>query len=117
MPENRSILNVCEDLVGERNIAFKREQNQTCLNYAERSNEKELNAKRALLDGFNPQKSPLQITERAFGDIFHCALGIRESTYRLTRTHPRTLQITSSYLHWSSLLREQPLPLQQPWEP
>ena len=59
MPENRSILNVCEDLEGERNIAFKREQNQTCLNYAERSNEKELNAKRALLYDFTPQKSPL----------------------------------------------------------
>ena len=58
MPENRSILYVCEDLDGERNIAFKREQNQTCLNYAERSNEKELNAKRALLYDFTPQKKP-----------------------------------------------------------
>ena len=56
MPENRSILYVCEDLEGERNIAFKREQNQTCLNYAERSNEKELNDKRAtpfLLKSYN----------------------------------------------------------------
>ena len=42
-----------EDFEGERNIAFKRGQNQTCLNYAERSNEKELNDKRALLDGFD----------------------------------------------------------------
>ena len=47
MPENRSILYVCEDLEGERN------------------------AKIALLDDFTPQKSPLQILERAFGDIFH----------------------------------------------
>jgi hypothetical protein len=42
-----------EDFEGERNIAFKRGQNQTCLNYAERSNAKELNDKRALLDGID----------------------------------------------------------------
>ena len=41
-----------EDFEGERNIAFKRGQNQTCLNYAERSNEKELNDERALLESF-----------------------------------------------------------------
>ena len=70
MPENRSILNVCKDFEGERNIAFKRGQRVFAL-FAERSNEKELNAKRALLYGFNPQKKPTPYKERAFGDIFH----------------------------------------------
>ena len=53
-----------EDFEGERNIAFKREQNQTCLNYAERSNEKELNDKRALLDGFDYFLSLFDIASR-----------------------------------------------------
>ena len=53
-----------EDFEGERNIAFKRGQNQTCLNYAERSNEKELNDKRALLDGFDYFLSLFEIESR-----------------------------------------------------
>ena len=57
-PKKRSLLGVNEDFEGERNVAFKRGQNQTCLNYAERSNEKELNDKRTLLDSFPSTISP-----------------------------------------------------------
>ena len=63
-PKNRSLLCVNEDFEGESNIAFKRGQNQTCLNYAERSNEKELNDKRALLDGFDYFLSLFEIESR-----------------------------------------------------
>ena len=53
-----------EDFEGESNIAFKRGQNQTCLNCAERSNEKELNDKRALLDGIDYFLSLFEIESR-----------------------------------------------------
>ena len=53
-----------EDFEGESNIAFKRGLNQTCLNYAKRSNEKELNDKRALLDGFDYFLSLFDIASR-----------------------------------------------------
>ena len=48
---NRSILDVCEDFEHERNVAFKRGQ-KVLAHFAERSNEKKLNAKITLLNGF-----------------------------------------------------------------
>ena len=51
VPRNRSLLYVNEDFEGEHNVAFKRGQ-RVLAHFAERSNEKKLNAKITLLDGF-----------------------------------------------------------------
>ena len=48
---NRSILDVCEDFEHERNVAFKRGQ-KVLAHFAERSNEKELNAEITPSDEF-----------------------------------------------------------------
>ena len=58
MFEKRSLLGVNEHFESERNIAFKRGQRVFAL-FAERSNEKELNAEATLLDGFNATYIPL----------------------------------------------------------
>ena len=50
-PKKRSLLDVNEHFEGERNVAFKRGQ-RVLAHYAERSNEKELNAEITLLDAF-----------------------------------------------------------------
>ena len=50
-PKKRSLLDVNEHFEGKRKVAFKRGQRELAL-FAERSNQKELNAKITLLDNF-----------------------------------------------------------------
>ena len=50
-PIKRSLLDVNEHFEGERKVAFKRGQRELA-HFAERSNQKELNAKITLLDNF-----------------------------------------------------------------
>ena len=50
-PKKQSLLDVNEHFEGERNVAFKRGQ-RVLAHFAERSNEKKLNAEITLLDTF-----------------------------------------------------------------
>ena len=50
-PKKRSLLDINEHFEGERKVAFKRGQRELA-HFAERSNQKELNAKITLLDNF-----------------------------------------------------------------
>ena len=51
IPKKRSLLDVNEHFEGERKVVFKRGQRELA-HFAERSNQKELNAKITLLDNF-----------------------------------------------------------------
>ena len=73
---NRSILGVCEDFEGKRKVAFKRGQRELA-HFAERSNQKELNAKITLLDNFNLLLSrEAHILGQGYGIVEPCGYGI-----------------------------------------
>ena len=51
-PEKRSLLGVNEHLRASIRLRLSESRGETCFHYAKRSNQKELNAEIALLDGF-----------------------------------------------------------------